>query len=281
VDSLTRIELVSAIEDEFSVAIDETFITGQTTVSDLESRIATRTGPAPILTRYPRWPLSAWASTLRPLVRGILLESWLPLLCRLHVRGANRLDALTPPLIFMANHGSFLDSPVAIQAIPPRFRRRLAIAAATDVLYQRFQPAAPLADLAFNSYPLPTGVTENIRSGLEYTGRLLDDGWNVLIYPEGQLNRSTEKLQPLKAGAGMLAVEMQVPVVPMIITGTKRILPPDTLWPRARGVAQVRFGSPLHFDAGTDYLPASKSIEAALTAMLAEDARERDPENSD
>ena len=268
VDSLLRIELVSAIEEELNVAIDETFITPQTTVADLESRIAMRSGSAPALTRYPRWPLSAWANVLRPLVRGVLLESWLPLLCRLSVRGAGHLDGLEAPVIFMANHDSFLDSPVAILALPQRFRQRLAIAAATEVLYKKFRWIAPLADLAFNSYPLPTGSMENIKTGLEYTGRLLDDGWNVLIYPEGQMNRSEASLQPLKGGAGMLGVEMQVPVVPMAIIGTKRILPPDAFWPRGRGVVSVCFGPPLRMDVTANHMEAAQAIEAALSAML-------------
>jgi long-chain acyl-CoA synthetase len=125
-----------------------------------------------------------------------------------------------------------------------------------------------LADLLYNSYPLPTGAEENIKPGLEYTGRLLDHGWSVLIFPEGQMNRGGTSLQPLKTGAGMLAMEMQVPVVPVALIGTERILPPDLLLPRRRGVVQVRFGAPVRVDAGASYTAAAQHIEDALADLL-------------
>lgn len=270
VDSLMRIELVTCIEEELNVAVDENCITPQTTVADLEARIAAQTGRTPVLTAYPRWSLSSWANVLRPLVRGALVDSWMPFVCRLKVSGIENLETLAGPVIFMANHRSFLDSPVALLAMPRRLRSRLAIAAATGVLYGRFRWIAPLADLAYNSYPFPTEAFENVKTGLEYTGRLLDDRWNVLIFPEGQMRRDSTPLLPLKGGAGVLAVEMQVPIVPMVIVGTDRIAPPDRLLPRCSGVVQVRFGAPISAAVGESYLEAARRIEAAMDALLAQ-----------
>ena len=270
VDSLMRIELVSCIEEELNVAVDENCITPQTTVADLEARIAAQAVRSPLLTDYPRWSLSPWVNVLRPLVRGALVTSWIHFVCRLKVSGAEHLETLAGPVIFMANHRSFLDSPVALMVIPRRLRSKLAIAAATGVLYERFRWIAPLADLTYNSYPFPTEAFENIKTGLEYTGRLLDDGWNVLIFPEGQMRRDSTTLLPLKGGAGVLAVEMQVPVVPMVIVGTDRIVPPDRLVPRCSGIVQVRFGTPICAEAGENYLEAARRIEAAMHALLAQ-----------
>lgn len=264
IDSLTRIELVSAIEEQLNVVVDENAITPETTVAGLEARIAERSARSPAITRYPRWSLSPWASALRSPLRGALLHSWLPFVCRLQVTGAGNLDDLPGPVIFMPNHRSFLDTPALVMAIPRRIRRRLAIAAGTDVLYAKYRWAVPIAELLYNSYPLPTAAEENIRPGLEYTGRLLDHGWSVLIFPEGQMNRGEAELLPLKGGAGMLAVEMQVPVVPVVLTGTERILPPDRLVPRRRGAVQVRFGAPVRFAAETTYTAATQLVEDAL-----------------
>jgi long-chain acyl-CoA synthetase len=135
------------------------------------------------------------------------------------------------------------------------------------VLYAKFWWFAPLADLVFNSYPFPTETDENIKPGLEYTGRLLDNGWNILVFPEGQLNRGTETLQALKGGAGVLAVEMQAPVVPVAILGTERILPPDTILPRARGRVDIRFGAPIRVPLD-GYAMATRAIEDAIRFLL-------------
>ena len=69
---------------------------------------------------------------------------------------------------------------------------------------------------------------EYIRPGLEYFGCLLDDDWNVLIFPECCQNREDLDMQTLKGGTGVRALEMQVPVVPVIIDGTEKVIPPDT-----------------------------------------------------
>jgi long-chain acyl-CoA synthetase len=170
----------------------------------------------------------------------------------------------------MANHRSYMDGPVLVQAMPSRWRAKLAIAAAYDPLYERFPKIAPLAELSFNTYPFGTRLSENIKPSLEYTGSLLDDDWSVLIFPEGRMNRSGQGLMPLRGGAGILAVEMQVPIVPMAIAGTERILPPDLLMPRRRGRVDIRFGKPLTFAPSDRYDEVTHMIEQALGELLAQ-----------
>jgi long-chain acyl-CoA synthetase len=198
----------------------------------------------------------------------LYLQSWIALCCRLRVEGVENLTGLQGPVIFMANHRSFLDSAVATFALPGKFRWRLGIAAATAVLYREYAWAAPLGELALNAFPFPTGVDENIRPGLDYFGRLLDDGWNVLIFPEGQLNRGDRGIQTLRGGTGVIAVEMQVPVVPMTIEGTETIIPPDRLLPRRVGTVTVRFGEPVAIDGAAGYAAATNVIAAAMREVL-------------
>ncbi|MFO1417086.1 MAG: AMP-binding protein [Methylotetracoccus sp.] len=269
-DSLLRIELVARIEQSFGVYLEELQITPATTVADLEGLVAQRARSAPPPTHYPRWSLSGWAQALRPIARAVFLRSWILRCCRLRVSGTEHLAGLRSPSIFMANHRSFLDSAVACFAMPAAIQQRLGIAASTEVLYRRYRWAVPLGELAMNAFPFPTGVDENIRPGLELLGRLLDDEWNVLIFPEGRMNRDGTGLQALKAGTGVIAVEMGVPVVPMIVDGTERIMPPDTLLPRARGEVRVRFGAPLMAIPGERYEQAAARIDAALHRLLAE-----------
>ncbi len=267
-DSLSRIELVSRIEEDLQVTIEEQQISAQTTVAELAGHILGTQGLAPLPTRYPRWSLSRWAAALRPPAQRLLFFWWLWRRCELRSSGTEQLHALKGPVIFMANHRSFLDAPLIVRALPARLGRRLGIAAETDALYGKFWWFAPIADLAFNSYPFPTEIEGNIKPGLEYTGRLLDDGWNVLVFPEGGLNRSNRPLQALKGGAGVLAVEMQVPVVPIAILGSEKILPPDTgLRPR-RGRVHIRFGAPIGPPRNQSYGDATRVIERALKGVI-------------
>jgi len=267
-DSLLRIELVGRIEEEFNLAISENQITDTTTVGELRSLVEERQVRSAPALRYPRWSLAGWCRRLRPAVQEIGFFPWLSWLCDLHVEGLENLQDLDGPVIFMPNHRSYLDGPLLVKAIPRRLRAKLAIAAAYDPLYERFPKIAPLADLAFNTYPFGTKLSENIKPSLEFTGSLLDDDWNVLVFPEGGLNRSGLPMTPLRGGAGILAVEMQVPIVPMVIDGTERILPPDLLMPRRRGRVDIRFGKPITFAPSDQYGEATRRIEQAMGELL-------------
>jgi long-chain acyl-CoA synthetase len=268
IDSLLRIELVSRIEEQLNVMVEEAQITLETTVADLEALVEKQKGVAPRLGQYPRWSLGPGARCLRPLAQAVFLKSWLSPFYRLRVEGLENLEHLQGPIILMANHRSFLDSAVATFAIPKPVRSRLAIAASTEVLYAHYRWAVPIGELTLNAFPFPTGLHENIRLGLDYVGRLLDDGWNVLVFPEGRMRLAGEVLLSLKGGAGVIAVEMGAPIVPMAIIGTDRIMPPKKIMPRRRGVVTVRFGQPLPIRADESYEAATARIEAALRGLL-------------
>ena len=268
IDSLLRIELVSQIEDQWGISIEEVQITPQTTVGMLGGLLEKQKRISPKLSKYPRWSLKPWASRLRPVAQWLFLQSWISVCCRLRIEGTEHLEGLTGPVIFMANHRSFLDSAVITFALPKTFRWRLGIAAATDVFYQKYAWSVPIGELALNAFPFPTGVGENIRPGLEYFGRLLDDGWNVLIFPEGRQNREDLGIQTLKGGAGVIAVEMKVPVVPVIIEGTEKVMPPDTLVPRTIERVIVRFGKPVQTNKTEGHTEATDRIATAMQALL-------------
>jgi long-chain acyl-CoA synthetase len=186
----------------------------------------------------------------------------------LQVEGTQHLAREQEPVIFMANHRSYLDSAVATFALPPQQRYRLAIAAGTQVLYKRFRWAVPLGELGLNAFPFPTDADENIRPGLDRIGYLLDHDWNVLIFPEGQMNRGNDTLQELRGGTGMLAVEMAVPIVPMAIFGTDLVMPPDRLLPRRRARVTVRFGPPLRLEPRCSYREGTAAIRSAMLRLL-------------
>ncbi|MGR8934692.1 MAG: AMP-binding protein [Gammaproteobacteria bacterium] len=267
VDSLLRIELIGRIEEEFGCELAENSITAQTTVKELQILIDAHQGAEPATQRYPRWSMRRFCVALRPLLQNVVFRC-LPLLGTVRIEGLENLQGLQQPVIFMPNHRSYLDGLYAVRAIPDRFRRRLGIAAAIDPLYEHFWWFAPCADLLMNSYPFGARLTENIKPGLEFTGRLLDDGWNVLIFPEGAMNRSDAPMLPLKGGAGVLAVEMQVPIVPMALIGTAQILPPEKLLPRRRGEVVIRFGAPLTLAAFDNYNTATQRVEKAMRDLL-------------
>jgi long-chain acyl-CoA synthetase len=260
-DSLLRIELVLRIEEECGVIIDETKITSQSTVADLEDMIKNPKS-APEEKKLKRWPRSWWAHYLRIISQSFFFAIS-KIFVKLEVVGVDNVKHLNLPVIFMPNHVSYFDSFALLRALPRSIRYRVTYAAAQDVLYEEYKHFALVAELLFNSFPFPRKEQENVKYGLDCMGKLLDEGYSVVMFPEGKMSE-TGTLLPLKLGAGLAGVEMGVAIVPVKLVGTEIIFPYNKMFPRARGRVKVIFGKPLHFSKTTSYGKATEEIEKAL-----------------
>lgn len=264
-DSLLRVELVSRIEEKFGAVIDESKIGPETTLSDLEEMMREKE-PAKKVFAFKHWPRLRWASFARKMAQSLFVFPFIRIFARLKVEGSEHFENLPLPVIFMPNHGSYLDSGIAVMALPPRIRNRAAFAAAQDVVYGTYKRFSWLAELLFNTFPFPRQEQENIKSGLDYMGRLLDKNWSIIVYPEGRMS-PTGELQPLKRGAGFIATEMGAYIVPMKISGTTRIMPYGKVLPRKRGVVTVKFGAPIKFNRSESYIDATEKIQEILKKL--------------
>ena len=68
-------------------------------------------------------------------------------------------------------------------------------------------------------------------------------GTNVIIYPEGTRSEE-ERLGAFKSGGFHLAIQAGVPVIPVSVSGSRRITPKHSLRIE-RGRIRVRFGRPI------------------------------------
>jgi long-chain acyl-CoA synthetase len=294
--SLERIELMTALEEQFDTTIDETAFTDAKTVRDLEALVqpATAAPTAPVAGGlqpsqaeargappseamvFPAWNRHLWARA----IRRASLPVWILPLARafawIQVHGLEHLQRLDGPVIFAANHQSHLDTPAILMALPPRWRYRVAPAMAKDFFDAHFHPerhtwrqvltlrmAYYLAALFFDAFPIPRREA-GTRETLRYIGEIVSDGFSILIFPEGHISHSGD-VQPFQPGVGMLASRLSVPVVPVRLKGLDRVLHPT--WRMARpGRVTVTFGAPLRLK-GQDYVSLTKQVEQAVTVL--------------
>jgi len=123
--------------------------------------------------------------------------------------------------IYVSNHTSFLDLPGLRLLIPGEFRP----IAKKELL------KLPVFGLIVRTATIVVDRS-NAQSRKQSMDRMRDTlavGIPALIFAEGTQNRSQEILQPFKDGAFRIAVDTQLPIVPMMIIGAGKLMPPGTL----------------------------------------------------
>ena len=267
-DSLSRVELVGVIEEELRVELDESLITDQTTIAELEAFVADQNKTSG--TKYKLWPLTRWAVCIRRLLQAGFIRPILWYYMKLRVMGREKFEGLDKPFILIANHISHLDAGVLTMALPWRVRRRMAVAAAADVFQEWDSGRSPfkervfrksatfLALLGLNIFPFQRYA--GIKKSLEYTGKLLDKGWSIMIFPEGKLSHDGT-VKEFKAGVGLLVKELDVVVVPSKIQGVFEIMDYRFTWPQKHGDVTVRFGDPIRFPSDATYEEIAERLE--------------------
>jgi 1-acyl-sn-glycerol-3-phosphate acyltransferase len=173
------------------------------------------------------------------LMKYVLLGPLLRLIYRPRARGLENIPR-SGGFILAANHISFVDS-LFMPLVCPRpvvflgksdyfksWRTRWFFKAVNVIPVQREGGSAGEAA---------------ILAGIQ----ALREGKVVGIYPEG--TRSPDgRLYRGKTGVARMALEAQVPVIPVSIRGTDEVMPLDAKAPRLSGRVRVEFGKPLVFD---------------------------------
>ena len=181
--------------------------------------------------------------------------------------GIDRLNGLAGgPVIFAGNHHSHLDTPVVLTSIPEPWRHKMFVGAAADYFF-RTRLTSAVSALAIAALPIERSKVT--RKSADQAAVLLQDGWSMLIFPEG--GRSPDGWgQPFRGGAAYLSSRCGVPVVPLHIEGTARILRKGAKRPTPAHV-RVTFGDPLRAADGENATRFAERIERAV-ATLADEA---------
>jgi 1-acyl-sn-glycerol-3-phosphate acyltransferase len=168
------------------------------------------------------------------------------------VRGAEQ--APTGPAVYAANHGSALDIPILLAHLPADFR----------IIHKRSLSSVPVLgwSLRFAGHiAIDRRHPFRARRSLERAVLRLREGASLAVFPEGTRSPDAH-VRPFKRGSFVLAIEADVPVVPVSLDGVKRVVP--------RGISTLRPGAirmTIHAPIET------KALEVGGAAALAEKVR--------
>ena len=205
---------------------------------------------------------------LRP---AIMLFGW-P-----RIEGRENLRGVKGPLLVISNHVGDVDGGFLLTALPARFRHRIATATGGEALealrcpsqdrnfflriYDRVQWTLGVSLL--NLFPLPREA--GFRRSFAYAGQAVDRGYSILVFPEGRHTKDGQ-MNPFRAGIGLLAANLGIPVLPMRIDGLfefkkagKKFAPPWKI--------TVRIGEPMKFAPDAKPEEIAAQLEQAVNLL--------------
>ena len=247
------------LEQEFGTTADTEILPAVD--FDLFSRLVTQDSG----TEGPHsWQIRWWAKLGRLAWRWHAYGQWVHEACRpLTITGRDRFNAIQGPCIVVANHTSHLDALVLNAALPFRIRFNVYSGAAADRWFVKGRKELVMQpwyqSLAMGTFPIQRGGGSK---ALEYPSWLLDQGCNLLIFPEG--TRSTSRgLAKFRHGVSILALKHNVPVVPVFLTGLARLRPKGSRQIHP-GPAGAHVLEPLYFPSDLSIPDATRLIYDAM-----------------
>lgn len=147
------------------------------------------------------------------------MKVFLPMIgIRVKVHGLENFDRGNNYVV-VCNHNSFIDIPISSTKVPGPNKT------IAKIEMSRIPVFGTLYKLG--SVLVDRKNKDSRRKSIIQMKKVLDMGIHMIIYPEGTRNKSSEPLLPFHNGAFSLAIDTGKEIIPAIITGTKKIMPPD------------------------------------------------------
>ena len=287
-DSLGRVELVVSLERTFGVSLPDSFGSEVFTVRDVVVRMQELLATGPVAARSQ--VRLSWAEILgqepsddaKALVRTdrnalcilgwraarLFLNIFFRTYGRLTVRGAENLP-LRGPYLVTPNHLSNADAFLLAAAMPS--------AVGSQAFYlgdTKFFGGPVSSTIAKYIQVIPVDMESKLYNALQLSAHVLRQGKVLCVFPEGSRSRDGN-IKDFKKGVAIMAKELNIPMVPVAITGTFEMMRPGQLYPRPAKVS-VTFGTPI-VPGGQAYEEITKRLYGGVVGLLEQGAGDRLP----
>jgi long-chain acyl-CoA synthetase len=274
--SLDRVELIGALEDRYQLDLSGTAFSAARTFGDVE-KLLRGESQGQREYHYPAWVLRWPVTWVRWLAHYLLMRPAMLLLGWPRMEGREHLRGCKGPMLIVCNHVGDVDVGFIQTALPARFRNRLATATGGEALEALRSPGPgknifarvydrvewTLGVSLLNLFPLPREA--GFRKSFAYAGEAVDRGYSVLVFPEGR-HTVDGKMHPFRAGIGLLAKNLKIPVLPMRIVGLFEVKQSGRKFARPYEIG-VRIGRPVRFSEDKEPEQIARELQAAVESL--------------
>jgi long-chain acyl-CoA synthetase len=179
-----------------------------------------------------------------------------------HLRGKGKENIPDQPLIFVANHRSGMDGAFVISRLPWK-RVKNTYMFAKDKHFH-----SPITRfLASRNNIILMNINTNLRESIVQMSAVLQQGKNVLIFPEGTRSKD-KKMKEFKDMFAIISQVLNVPILPVAISGTERATFKNNRFPKPFTKIFVEFLSPIYPDSEENVQILKQKVQSALEMAL-------------
>ena len=216
-------------------------------------------------------PLTAAARALAARVTGHMLVLFARAITAVRAdwRG---VEPVQRQRVYFANHVSNADMPLLWSVLPPPIRRQTRPVAAAD--YWLKSPLRAFAGAeVFRAVLIDRRPEERTEDPMIAILAALDQGWSLILFPEGLRNQGPEPLKPFRSGLYRIARERPgVDLVPAWIANLNSVMPKGEVIPLPL-MCTVTFGAPVALAPGEDRGAFLARAAAALLELAPDSVR--------
>ncbi len=187
-------------------------------------------------------------------------------LCGIHLKkqGFEQLNTISDPVILCPNHSSYFDIPLLYHVLP----------ATVAFMGKSELGRLPVFGYCFRQVHIsvnrksPKGKAKSLEKARE----MLKKGRSVVIFPEGTIEASIQPgLLPFKDGAFKLAIEEQVPIIPVVMPYNWIFMPDDGRFLPRRAALEIKLLEPILPEKEAD----PNHLKLKVRALLEEELRRK------
>lgn len=268
-DSISRVSLLVFIEKTFGIKLDESIFRDHPTLLSLvryvdKNKLYQEEVPRAALSLFDPeadtpldLPKSRWIHPFLRTFFGIGLRLYFRVRCT----GRENLPT-TGQCILAPNHQSFIDGLFVSMYLPiPLLRKTFYYAKKKHV------KDGLLMSLANNCNVIMVDVDKDVKLSLQKLAHALKTGNSLILFPEG--TRTIDgQLGDFKPTFAQLAKELNVPIVPVAISGAYEALPRGGRMPRLGTKVSVQFLPPVAPEAGMDEYTLSETVREEIAKHI-------------